>query len=432
LHLDYEHTGLARVLIDGGGRRPLLLLLGTPETTASFWRAGPVLVRGTSLLRSAEGTGRTAVLRADTAAAGPVEVFTSAREVTVNGRPVDTRRTPSGSLLGSLPGPRAVTLPALTGWRQHAEAPEAAPGFDDSGWTTADKTTSLSPFQPLTQPVLFSDEYHFHTGSVWYRGHFTATGTETTVALNAITGRRGNYLVWLDGHYLGVAAGGVEADSDAPRNPSPGRGEFAVPAGLLTAGKPATLAVLVQNMGHNEDWTVDDNRFRQPRGLVGASIGTDAAISWRIQGTPRLDPVRGPLNNGGLYGERSGWTLPGHPDRDWPAATPATAPAAGPGVTWLRTGFDLDLPKGQDTSLALRFDGPPPAGARALLYLNGWQIGQYGAAIGPQTDFVMPAGLLRSHGANTLAVAVIAEERATVGMPHLVVLGAQRGGVPMP
>ena len=103
-----------------------------------------------------------------------------------------------------------------------------------------------------------------------------------------------------------------------------------------------------------------------------------------------------------------------------------------PGVTWWRTGFDLDLPAGQDTSVALRFDGAPPAGARALLYLNGWQIGQYGGAIGPQTDFVMPAGPLRSRGANTLAVAVIAEQPATVATPHLVVLGTQRGGVPVP
>ena len=55
LRLDYRHAGLARVLVSGGGRRPLLLLLGTDATAAAFWRvdtaAGPVLVRGTSLVR---------------------------------------------------------------------------------------------------------------------------------------------------------------------------------------------------------------------------------------------------------------------------------------------------------------------------------------------------------------------------------------------
>ncbi|MEV6344372.1 beta-galactosidase [Actinoplanes sp. NPDC051851] len=419
LRLDYTHTGLARVLVDGGGRRPMLLMLGTPATAATFWRADSVLVRGTSLLRSASG----GALRADTSAAGPIEVFTSARTVTVNGSPLAARPTPSGSLLGRLPGPETVTLPALTGWRQHPETPDV----DDSGWTVADKTTSLSPFVPLTQPVLFSDEYGFHTGSVWYRGHFTATGAETSVELNAITGKRGNYLVWLNGRYLGAAAGGVEADSEEPRNPAPGPGTFAVPPGVLRPGEPAVLSVLVQNMGHNDDWTADDNRFRQPRGLVGARIdGATTPITWRIQGTAAIDPVRGPLNNGGLLGEREGWTLPGHDDRSWsPAAT--TVPA---GVTWLRTGFRLQLPSGQDTSIVLRFPGAPPTGYRAVVYLNGWQLGQYGAEIGPQTDFVLPAGPLRQNGPNTLAIAVIATAPSTVGAPELAVVGTQRGGVP--
>jgi hypothetical protein len=434
LRLDYTHSGLARVLISGGGHRPLLLLLGTDDTAAEFWRAdtaaGPVLVRGTALLRSAESRRGTVALRADTAQAGPVEVFADARAVTVNGSPVATRPTASGSLAGSLPGPAAVDLPALTGWRQHAEAPEAAPAFDDSGWTVADKTTSLSPFPPVTLPVLFSDEYGFHTGSVWYRGRFTGTGAETTVSLNAITGKRGNYLVWLNGRYLGSAAGGVEIESNVPENPTPGPGEFTVPAGLLRAGEPAVLSVLVQNMGHNDDWTAEESRQRQPRGLVGGRIiGSDAPVTWRIQGTARVDPARGGLNNGGLFGERAGWSLPGYADRDWPAAAAGTAVPAG--VTWLRTGFPLALPKGQDTSLALRFDGTPPAGYRAIVYLNGWQVGQYGAAIGPQTDFVLPAGVLREDGRNTLAVAVIATERSTVATAHLVVAGKQRGGVPV-
>ncbi|MEV4345022.1 beta-galactosidase [Actinoplanes sp. NPDC049596] len=440
LRLDYTHNGLARVLIEGGGRRPLLLLLGTPETAASFWRAdtatGPVLVRGTALLRSATEAPRAGsaagpglvALRADTAVAGPVEVFSAGRAVTVNGERIATRPTRSGSVLGHLPGPRPVALPALTGWRQHAEAPEAAPGFDDSRWPVADKSTSLSPFVPLTQPVLFSDEYGFHTGSVWYRGRFTATGAETSVALNAITGKRGNYLVWLNGRYLGSAAGGVQADSDEPANPSPGPGEFAVPPGLLKPGQPAVLSVLVQNMGHNDDWTADDNRFRQPRGLVGARVnGSTAPVTWRIQGTAAIDPIRGPLNNGGLYGERAGWTLPTHADRSWPPAAPAV-PA---GVTWRRTSFTLALKPGQDTSVALRFSAAPPAGYRAILYLNGWQLGQYGADIGPQTDFVLPAGPLHQTGRNTLAIAYIATTATPIATPTLTPIATHRGGVPV-
>ncbi|WP_433383853.1 beta-galactosidase [Actinoplanes sp. CA-142083] len=427
LRLDYTHHGLTRVLISGGGHRPLLLMLGTDDTAASFWNVDGVLVKGTSLVRAARVDHGTVDLRADTSEAGPVEVFANARTLTVNGKPVPTRTGRNGSLEGSLPGPRGVELPALAGWKQQAEAPEARPAFDDSRWTVADKTTSLSTFAPVTLPVLFSDEYGYHAGSVWYRGRFAGTGAETTVKLNAITGKRGDYLVWLNGRYLGSAKGGVQADSDVPVNPDPGPGEFTIPAGLVKPGETAVLSVLVQNMGNNDDWTAEDSRFRQPRGLVGAAISGISEISWRIQGQARVDPVRGGLNNGGLYGERAGWSLPGYSDRGWPAA----GFAAAPGVTWLRTGFSTDLPKNQDTSVALRFGGAIPAGYRVIIYLNGWNLGQYGAAIGPQTDFVLPAGLLRQNGRNTLALAVIAEQTSTVATPQLVVVGSQRGGVPV-
>jgi beta-galactosidase GanA len=434
LKLGYTHSGLARVLITGGGRRPLLLLLGTDAEAAKFWQHGSVLVRGTSLVRSAAGHGGTVELRADTAAAGPVEVFAPARRLRVNGAAVPVRPTSSGSLLGALRGPAAVPLPALTGWRTRAEAPETAPGFDDSRWTVADKTTSESPIPPKTLPILFADDYGYHYGSVWYRGHFTASGTETALALNAITGRRGNYLTWLNGHFLGVAAGGTQADSGPPANPDPGPADFPLPAGLLKPGQDNVISVLVQNMGHNDDWTAEEIRHKQPRGLVGASItGSSAPISWRIQGAAGgenlADKARGPLNNGGLFGERAGWHLPGYPDRSWAPAAPG---AVSPGVRWYRTEFRLDLPKGQDTAVALRFGGQIPQGARAMLFLNGWNFGLYGAEIGPQTDFALPAGILRQNGQNTLALAVIAAKDVSLGPLSLVTKGAQRGGVPVP
>jgi beta-galactosidase GanA len=439
LRLDYVHSGLSRVLVTGGGRRPMLLLLGTDETAAQFWRldtnAGPVLVRGTSLARSARMAGDTIVLRADTATDGDVEVFgpPSARRLVVGVEAVRTHATASGSLTGRLRGPDSVPLPELTGWRYRGEAPESQPGFDDSSWTVADKTTSTSPLPPKTLPVLYAGDYGFDYGHVWYRGRFTATGTETAVSLNAITGKNGIYQVWLNGQYLGVANGGVQADSDPPVNPNPGPGDFAIPAGLLQPGTAAVLSVLVENMGHNDDWIADDNRFKQPRGLVGASVaGSTAPISWRIQGNRvRADPERGPLNNGGLFGERAGWYLPDTSDRNWARiSSPAAGPLA-PGVTWYRDGFRLDLPRDQDVSVGLRFGGDTGRPYRVLIFLNGWNVGQYTNNLGPQRDFVLPAGLLREHGENTLALAVIATG-ASPGGPgpvSLVALGNQRGGV---
>ncbi|MET1071694.1 MAG: beta-galactosidase [Umezawaea sp.] len=438
LRLDYRHSGLARVSITGGGRPPMLLLLGTDETAAQFWRVdtgdGTILVRGTELARSARVLGGTVQLRADVAEAGEVEVFApdSARRLAIGGSPVRVGRTPSGSLLGTVAGPRAVALPALTDWRHRVEAPEASPGFDDSRWTRADRTTTVSPIKPKTLPVLYSDDYGFHHGNVWYRGHFTPTGSETSLALNAITGKRGVYLVWVNGQYLGSADGGVEADAE-PVNPDPGPGDFALPPGLVKPGEPATISVLVENMGHNDDWTADDFRFKQPRGLFGASLtGSAALISWRVQGAEGgedlVDPERGPLNTGGLYGERAGWHLPGYADRSWQRADVPLPP----GVSWHRTTFRLDLPTGYDVPVSLRFPAAAPSGQRVLIFLNGWNIGQHLGDLSPQRDYTLPGGLLREHGKNTLALAVIDTDGGTTAPAvSLVAAGVVRGGVPV-
>jgi beta-galactosidase GanA len=443
LRLDYVHNGLARVEVTGGGRRPMLLLLGTDETAARFWRldtnAGPVLVRGTALARSARVDGSAVRLRADTEADGDVEVFgpESVRRLVVGVEAVRSQQTASGSLVGRVRGPDAVQLPELTGWRVRAEAPESHLDFDDSRWVVADKATSTSPLPPKTLPVLYAGDYGFDYGHVWYRGRFTATGSETTVSLNAITGKNGIYQVWLNGRYLGQAAGGTQADTDPDNptpNPDPGRGDFPIPAGLLAPGSSAVLSVLVENMGHNDDWIANDMRFKQPRGLTGGSVaGSSAPIAWRIQGTrggrDLVDTERGPLNNGGLFGERAGWNLPQAPDRSWSRIASPTAGSLAPGITWYRDTFRLDLPRGQDVSVGLRFGGDTTRPYRVLIFLNGWNIGKYVNNVGPQRDFVLPAGMLHEHGENTLALAVISAGAAGgPGPVSLVALGNQRGG----
>ena len=120
LRLDYQHNGLIRVQISGGGSRPLLLLLADNATAETFWRqdtaAGPVLVRGSHLLRSATSSsdGNTVELTGDNGTDPNIEVFTSASHVIWNGRPVHTTRTSTGSLTGSIATAAPIRLPALT------------------------------------------------------------------------------------------------------------------------------------------------------------------------------------------------------------------------------------------------------------------------------------------------------------------------------
>src|SRR5207302_6348953 len=222
LRLNYAHDGLAEVLVSDGGARPLLLLLADEATAARFWRQdtaagmvlelGPALVRSASVRGPAEASGGSRLdLAGDTTAPSAVEVWAppSVEAVTWNGHPLPTSVTASGSRLGQLPGPAAVALPVLTGWRYQAEAPERLPAFDDSGWTPADHATTNNPTKPPAgQPVLYADDYGFHPGDVWYRGRFASADAPTAVALTSTTGTQGIVQAWLNGGFLGSAGSG--------------------------------------------------------------------------------------------------------------------------------------------------------------------------------------------------------------------------------
>jgi beta-galactosidase GanA len=441
LRLDYTHSGLAEVRVTGGGRPPLTLLLADQATADGFWlqptTAGPVLARGPALVRTAAVSGATLALTGDTTAASPLEVWAPSRvrAVTWNGRPVTTRRTQAGSLAAAAPlaGPAPLTLPDLSAasWRYAAESPEAAPGFDDSTWATASLTSTHSTTPPPAgQPVLTADDYGFHHGDVWYRGRYTGDPAAATVALHYGGGGAGMVQAWLDGTFLGQNT--LPTGVSSP--PTTGTATFTIPEALRAAG-PHVLSVMVRDDSHNEDGGVNDAQ-KEGRGLIDVSY--PAAIAWKVQGDQGgehpTDTTRGAVNNGGLYGERAGWYLPGFPDASWaPATVPATAAAAG--TSWYRTTFDLNVPAGHDASLALTIGDPavPHSSAhyRVLIFLNGWNVGQYVADVGPQHTFVLPNGILTGH--NTLALAVTGDGAPgdTLESVHLTTLALARGGVPV-
>lgn len=82
------------------------------------------------------------------------------------------------------------------------------------------------------------------------------------------------------------------------------------------------------------------------------------------------DRIRGVMNEGGLYGERAGWHLPGFDDSQWEPRSPAEGMLSA-GVGFFRATFDLDIPAGVDAKMSFNF---PPYGNgtyRAFLYVNG-------------------------------------------------------------
>ena len=135
-----------------------------------------------------------------------------------------------------------MTLPALDGGGRTARRPRP-PGVRRLAWT--------SPTARLPQPVQAGDPPCCTPTTT-----ASTTATSGTAALQRHRRgdggkaqrhhrKRGTYLVWLNGRYLGSAPGGVQADSD-PVNPIRDPVTFPIPAGLVRPGEPAVLSVLVE------------------------------------------------------------------------------------------------------------------------------------------------------------------------------------------
>ncbi|HEY4021380.1 MAG TPA: beta-galactosidase [Pseudonocardiaceae bacterium] len=415
LRLNYVHNGVAQVRITSGGTTFDLLLADTASTDR-LWLDGTsgsqLISTGPYLVRTGTVHGNIAVLTGDTDGATTLTVHAPAgvNQVSWNGMPVATHRNADGTLTGNLAGAPSYQLPTLDNWKFQFGSSETDPSYDDNSWTVADNTK------------LAADNYGFHHGFVWYRGHFTATGTETGITLDGQGGSpAGEYEVWLNGAELGASPSGTSA--------------FAFPPGLLKPGKDNVISVLNFNSGH------DEGGGQTARGLTSATLnGSSAATTWRVQGAQGgeqlLDPARGPLNVSGLDGERSGEYLPGYPDQNWQQVSlPDSWTQRGlpSGDGWYRDSFNLNLPAGTDIPLGLKINDSSSTAYRALIFVNGWQLGEYANDLGPQHVFSLPPGLLHTNGQNTVAIAVwgLNGSSGGLGAVSLVPYGAYAGGVPV-
>eukprot|EP00871_Galdieria_phlegrea_P000384 jgi/Galph1/1346/GphlegSOOS_G6097.1 len=428
LRINYQQNEVTRLMILSDAR-PLYLILASRKVAKQWWNIesnqGDVLVSGPYLVRTAKyGSDGGLHLRGDT------EIETTLRVIPPK---VPTYITWNGEELSnlvceepltwktSIPGPPPVYLPSLDFWKFKYETYEKEPNFNDSDWVIADKNHTNSPFKPITLPVLYMDDYGFHVGDVWFRGHFSSKDND--VKGITLTGEGGDFSVYSCGSMdtsweLQI----MEQEHSEADN---------------------VIAILLENMGHDEDYTNTHNKWQHPRGLVQAKLVTscremddDIPIHWRIQGNLRgeeyIDSARGPFNNGGLYGERHGWYLPGFPDKDWEQVTlPHTFSEAG--VAWYRTTFDLDIPEDADASIGVRIeDANSSSRYRALIFLNGWMLGHYINYVGPQHFFALPTGILNPRGSNQLSIAVWGQEGGEgLSFVGLETYAVHRGGVPV-
>ena len=283
-------------------------------------------------MRTANVTANTLALTGDVNATTSIEILGGAPSglsaLTFNGKEIDFTVSTEGTVSANIDLPKLnVTLPQLSQleWEYVDSLPEIQPGYDDSDWTVADLKKTYNSLRPLNTPVsLYSSDYGYHTGTLLFRGSFTASGNETSFDLTTQGGSAFGSSAWIGDTFLGSWRG-----YDAALN---GSVTFTVPN--LTKGKTYTITVVIDNQGLDENWTIGTETMKNPRGILDYKLsGHDPSdISWKLTGNlggeDYVDISRGPLNEGGLYVERQGLHLPGAlcADVDWqPSAGPVAA-----------------------------------------------------------------------------------------------------------
>ena len=396
-------AGINHVGFNGGSLNPA-------SATGSAGNAGAAKFTGTA--GAAASAAKAATGTNSATGTGDVGVFTGK---TATGTNSATGPGDVGVFTGKVPGPAAVASQQLS-FVKSTDYAEAKATYDDSKWKVAADTQAANPrFQgpgEYSHTVLDSNHYGFYEGSVWYRGTFTATKADPYLYLQGnggsgvpSQGKNPAFMqVWVNGVYAGAY--------DAAGNWA----KVNVPAGTVKSGDKVTVAVLVNNLGQNLDWS-DDGLSKQNRGLFDVAIEGSAA-TWKIHGADAdfaakaaTNPSGTLYNNGGLGGEKAGFHMPGFDDSKWAKADNLHSQA---GVTWYRARVKLNLPANQDTAFRLDINSSRFSSlgdrAQATLFVNGWNTGVYIGDRGPQTSFTIPAGFLNPNGENVISIAVAAKE----------------------
>ncbi len=441
LRLNYSYSASPQQITIKDGDKVLSLRIIDRTTAQTTWlldgtrngKLSSVAVEGVELARTAKFTGKdTLQLTGSVSTESNVRVIAPAgiNHVGFNGGSLNpasatgaagagtnsaTATSDVGVFTGKVPGPAAVASQQLS-FVKSTDYAEAKATYDDSKWKVAADTQAANPrFQgpgEYSHTVLDSNHYGFYEGSVWYRGTFTATKADPYLYLQGnggsgvpSQGKNPAFMqVWVNGVYAGAY--------DAAGNWA----KVNVPAGTVKNGDKVTVAVLVNNLGQNLDWS-DDGLSKQNRGLFDVAIEGSTA-TWKIHGADAdfaakaaTNPSGTLYNNGGLGGEKAGFHMPSFDDSKWAKADNLHSPA---GVTWYRARVKLNLPANQDTAFRLDINSSRFSSlgdhAQATLFVNGWNTGVYIGDRGPQTSFTIPAGFLNPNGENVISIAVAAKE----------------------
>jgi hypothetical protein len=168
----------------------------------------------------------------------------------------------------------ALNFPNLANlaWKYVDDLPELQPGYNDSLWTVANLTTTNNPSQLQTPISLYGLDYGYNTGALIYRGHFTATGAESSFYVATQGGPGFGSSVWLNGTYKDSWPGNGKSSYHDDN--------YSLPS--LKTGLSYVITVVVDNNGLDENWTAGSDGAKDPRGILNYGIGSSLGI-WVVK-----------------------------------------------------------------------------------------------------------------------------------------------------
>ncbi|KAJ0108291.1 hypothetical protein J7T55_005268 [Diaporthe amygdali] len=374
-----------------------------------------VIVKAGYLLRNATVAANSLQLWGDVNQTTVIEVIaaplTTGATLFLNGEQVQDAHFVEGRLTGTVTySEPEIILPDFTiaEWKYVDSLPEIGHDFDDQSWTLLDITETNNTRALTTPTSLYASDYGFHSGSLIYRGHFKATGNETSLFLSVSGGNAFSHSVWLNSTYLGSWVG----------NPAESIHNQTFPfASALRPNSNYVVTILIDHMGLTQNTYIGVEGVKEPRGILDYSLSGHAQsdITWRLTGNvggeDYFDLSRGPRNEGAMFAERQGYHLPGAPLQGMETKSPITKGVEGVGIEFYATTFELNMPKGYDVPLSFVFknasqalNGTQAAAYRVQLFVNGWQYGEYVNNIGPQVSYPVPEGILNYDGKNYFAL----------------------------
>jgi beta-galactosidase len=148
-----------------------------------------------------------------------------------------------------------------------------------------------------------------------------------------------------------------------------------------------TLVILTESMGHNKGFMEDSFN---PRGLVSAQTA-QGELDWEFK--PGLLPGERGITPKVDFAQFS----PGAQIK-LPHQQPAEC-----GIGIYVADFALDLAQADQPAVGIKIG---KVSGKANIYINGFLIGRYWDAVGPQKIFYLPPDLANLRGGNELAVVV--------------------------